>query len=62
MVSKQFTTLSMLMPVAMSLGTLIAVYAYKNSQQSLGIVILAGIALLIILLFYTYGRSKKKTR
>ncbi len=62
MVSKQFTTLSMLMPVAMSLGTLISVYAFKNSQQSLGIVILAGIALLIILLFYTYGKSKKKTR
>lgn len=52
----------MLMPIAMSVGTLISVYAFKNSQQSLGIVILAGVALLIILLFYTYGRSKKKIK
>ncbi|MFA4934456.1 MAG: hypothetical protein WAW23_01605 [Candidatus Methanoperedens sp.] len=60
MVSKEFTTLSMLMPVAMSLGTLISIYAYKNSQQGLAIVSIAGSALLTILLFYTYGRKKKK--
>ena len=62
MVSKQFTTLSMLMPVAMSVGTLISVYAYKNSYQSLAMVAIAGSALLIILLFYTYGKSKSKRK
>lgn len=60
MVSKQFTTLSMLMPLAMSLGTLISVYAYKNSQQGLAMVSVAGSALLIIILFYTYGRTRRK--
>ncbi len=60
MVSKQFTTLSMLMPLAMSLGTLVSIYIYKNSQQSLAIVPVAGSALLIIILFYTYGRTRKK--
>lgn len=62
MVSKQFTTLSMLMPVAMSLGTLISIYAYKNAQQSLAIVPVTGSALLIILLFYTYGKNRKKIK
>jgi hypothetical protein len=62
MVTKQFTTLSMLMPVAMSIGTLISVYAYKNSYQSLALVTMAGTALLIIVLFYTYGKSRKKIK
>ncbi len=44
----------MLMPVAMSLGTLISIYVYKNSQQSLAIVPIAGSALLIMLLLYAY--------
>jgi len=52
----------MLMPVAMSIGILISIYAYKNSQQGLAIVTLGGSALLIILLFYTYGKTKKKIR
>jgi hypothetical protein len=60
MVSKQFTVLSMLMPVAMSIGTLVSIYVYKNSQQSLAVVPIAGSALLIILLFYTYGKNRKK--
>lgn len=60
MVSRELTTLSMLMPVAMSLGTLISIYAYKNSQQGLAFVSIAGSALLTILLFYTYGRRKIK--
>jgi len=60
MVSKQFTTLSMLMPVAMSIGTLISVYAYKNSYRSLALVTIAGTSLLVLLLFYTYGKSKRK--
>ncbi len=62
MVSKEFTTLSMLMPVAMSIGTLISIYAYKNSYQSLALVTIGGSSLLIILLLYTYGRSKRKIR
>ncbi len=60
MVSKEFTTLSMLMPLAMSLGTLVSIYIYKNSQQNMAIVPIAGSAFLIIILFYTYGRNKKK--
>ncbi len=48
------------MPVAMSIGTLISVYAYKNSHQSLALVIIGGSALLILLLFLTYGKSKRK--
>lgn len=60
MVSKEFTTLSMLMPVAMSIGTLISIFVYKNSQQNLAIIPIAGSALLIILLLYTYGKSKRK--
>lgn len=60
MVSKQFTTLSMLMPVAMSIGTLISVYSYRFSQQSLAIVPVVCSALLVILLLYTYGKNKKK--
>lgn len=60
MVSKQFTTLSMLMPVAMSIGTLISVYSYRFSKQSLAIVPVICSALLVILLFYTYGKTRKK--
>ncbi|GFO97196.1 hypothetical protein ig2599ANME_1396 [groundwater metagenome] len=60
MVSKQFSALSILMPVAMSIGTLIAVYAYRNSQQTLAMVAIISSALLMILLFYTYDRSRKK--
>lgn len=59
MVSKQFTVLSMLMPVAMSIGTLVSIYVYKNSRQNLAIVPIAGSAFLIILLFYTYGRTRR---
>lgn len=60
MVSKEFTTLSMLMPVAMSVGTLVSIYIYKNSQQNLAIIPIVGSAFLIIILFYVYGRTKKK--
>ncbi len=60
MVSKEFTALSMLMPVAMSVGTLISVFVYKNSQQNLAIIPIAGSALLIILLFYTYARRRER--
>ncbi len=60
MVSKQFTTLSMLMPIAMALGTLISVYVYKNSQQTLAIVPIVGSAVLIALLFNMNERSKKR--
>lgn len=61
MVSRQFTTLSLLMPVAMSIGTLMAIYAYKASQQGLSIVIIVGIVLLSYILFYTYGKSKRRS-
>lgn len=60
MVSKEFTILSMLMPVAMSLGTLISIYAYKSSHQAMALVTIAASALLIMLLFYTYGKGKRK--
>jgi len=60
MVSKQFTTLSMLMPVAMSIGTLISVYSYRFAKQSLAIVPVICSALLVILLLYTYGKTRKK--
>ncbi len=60
MVSKQFTILSMLMPLAMSLGTLISIYVYKNFQQNLAIIPIAGSTILITLLFYMYGRTKRK--
>ncbi|VVB89506.1 Uncharacterised protein [uncultured archaeon] len=60
MVSNQFTMLSMLMPLAMSLGTLISIYAYKNSYQGLAIVTIVSSAALFILLFYTYGKTKRK--
>ncbi len=60
MVSKQFTVLSMLMPVAMSIGVLISIFAYKHSQYSLSIVTIISIALLIIIVFYTYGNARKR--
>lgn len=60
MVSKQFTTLSVLMPVAMSIGVLISIYAYKNSQQDVAIIAIVGSAFLVTMLFFTYGRIKKK--
>lgn len=61
MVSKQFTLLSMLMPVAMSIGTLISIYVSKNYGLNIAIVPIAGSALLVILLFYTFARARKKT-
>lgn len=59
MVSKQFTVLSMLAPVAMSLGVLIAIFAYKNSQLMLSLITIISIALLIIIVFYVYGNTRK---
>lgn len=50
----------MLMPVAMSIGTLISIYVSKNYQPYLAIVPIAGSALLIILLLYTFARARKK--
>ncbi len=60
MVSKQFTLLSMLMPIAMSLGTLISIYAYKSSHQGLAIVTIVSSTILFIMLFYIYGRKKRR--
>ncbi len=60
MVSKQFTTLSMLMPVAMAMGTLISIFVYKNSQQNLAIIPIVGSAVLTALLFNMYEKNKKK--
>lgn len=60
MVSKQFTALSMLMPLAMSMGTLISIYVSRNYEMNLAVVPVAGSALLIILLFYTFARARKK--
>jgi hypothetical protein len=59
MVSKEFTTLSLLMPVAMTAGTLISIYVYKNYQQSLAMVPIVASAFLTILLFYTYGKTRR---
>ncbi len=59
MVSKQYTILSILMPVAMTIGTLVSIYAFKQSQMGLTAVIAVGSMLLIILLFHTYRKTKK---
>ncbi len=61
MVSKQYTKLAMMLPVAMIIGTLISIYAYKQSQMGISIVIIVCMSLLIVLLFYVYGTSKKKS-
>ncbi len=60
MVSKQYTKLALLMPIAMISGTMISIYAYKQSQQAISIVMAAGSLLLIFLLFYVYGNTRKK--
>ncbi len=60
MVSKQFTALSLLMPVAMAMGTLISIYVYKNSQQNLAIVPIVGSVVLIALLYNLNEKTKKK--
>jgi len=60
MVSKQYTRLAMLMPLAMIIGTFISIYAYKYSQQGPSIVIAVGIVILLPLLFYSYRTSKGK--
>lgn len=60
MVSRQYTKLAMLLPLAMIIGTFISIYAYKQSQQGISIVIIVGMVLLIVLLFHVYGTTKKK--
>jgi uncharacterized integral membrane protein len=60
MVSKQYTKLALLLPIAMITGTVISIYAYKQSQQGISVVMIIGSLLLIILLFYLYGNTRKK--
>lgn len=60
MVSNHFINLSSFIPVAMSIGTLAAIYAYKTSQQGISVIIIAGMVLLTYILFNTYGKSKRR--
>jgi uncharacterized phage infection (PIP) family protein YhgE len=43
MVSKQYTTLSMLLPIAMIFGTSLSIYAYQHSNT------------LLIIMVYVFG-------
>lgn len=61
MVSKQLTTLSFLIPIAMSIGTLISIYAYNSSRYGLSMIMIVGMVGLSYLLFNTYAKSKSRS-
>jgi hypothetical protein len=63
MVSKNYTTLSLLMPVAMTIGTLFAIYAYEQSNQLLTMMIyIFGFLIICIFIVVTVQSSKRKNR
>lgn len=63
MVSKNYTTLSLLMPVAVTIGTLFAIYAYEQSNQLLTMMIyIFGFLIICIFIVVTVQSSKRKNR
>ena len=58
MVSKQYTNLALLLPVAMIIGNVISIYIIKNSAHGSSFVIVIGSLLLIVLLFFVYKNMK----
>ena len=61
MVSKQYTTLSILMPVAMIIGTSLAIYAYQQSYKLLTMMIyIFGFIIICIFIVITIQSTKKK--
>jgi hypothetical protein len=62
MVSKQFTTLSMLLPIAMIIGTSLTIYAYQHSNELLAIMLYFFGFLVVIILIILAFRTSKKSR
>lgn len=60
MVSKQFTTLSILLPIAMIIGTSMAIYAYQNSDKLLTFMVYFFGFLVVIIFIIMAVRTPKK--
>jgi hypothetical protein len=60
MVSKQFTTLSMLLPIAMIIGSSMAIYAYQNSDKLLTFMVYFFGFLVVIIFIIMAVRTPKK--
>ena len=61
MVSKHYTILSLLMPVAMVIGTSFAIYAYQQSDKLLtAMIYIFGFIIICIFSVMTIQSSKKK--
>lgn len=61
MVSKHYTILSLLMPVAMVIGTSFAIYAYQQSDKLLiAMIYIFGFIIICIFTVMTIQSSKKK--
>ena len=61
MVSKHYTTLSLLVPVAMIIGTSLAIYTYQQSNKLLTMMIyIFGFIIICIFIVMTIQSSKKK--
>jgi hypothetical protein len=60
MVSKQFTTLCMLLPIAMIIGSSMAIYAYQNSDKLLTFMVYFFGFLVVIIFIIMAVRTPKK--
>jgi hypothetical protein len=61
MVSKQFTMLSMLLPVAMVIGSSTTIYTYKHSYDLVTFIsYILGFSMVIIFLIVTLVNNKKR--
>jgi len=61
MVSKQFSTLSVLLPIAMIIGTSLTIYAYQQSNELLAFMVyFFGLIVVIIFIILAFRTSKKK--
>jgi hypothetical protein len=60
MVSKQFTALSILLPIAMIFGTSMAIYAYQHSDKLLTFMVYFFGFLVVIIFIIMAVRTPKK--